>query len=329
MNSRQAGALRSSTNCQRRLIDLNHAQEVLAILCLTLGLSVVAAIHQSVPSEKPSPTAMVSAIPGAVPTPTSSQSGALLTDRFDQPNGLITNEYAYWKPQAGSAKRSATWNMTSGSLFVKDRAAWTGAPDDREPNADSSRGNNSAIFRLTTRSKGFGDVRVGFRLYQNGLVSTPSTPSAAWDGVHIFLRYQSRERLYYASVNRRDGHVVIKKKCGGGPSNGGTYYALAEKSGYPIPTGSWQNVTASVQNVPGGVALKLYREGAEVLAVTDSGTGCTPIMSAGATGVRGDNDHFLFDDFTVTRSTNDRDESWTTVPCYRFGPTRLAGWAYC
>ena len=89
--------------------------------------------------------------------------------------------------------------------------------DDEEPNADSSGGNNSAIFRLTTRSKSFGNVRVGFRLYQNKLVSTPSTTAVAWDGVHIFLRYQSRESLYYASVNRRDGRVVIKKKCMGGP----------------------------------------------------------------------------------------------------------------
>jgi hypothetical protein len=308
---------------------VKHAQELLAILSLTLGLAIVAATHQSVPSEKPRPTASVSATPAVSPPPTWSQARALLTDKFDQPNGLITNEYAHWHRHDGSAKRSATWEMTSGSLFVKDGAAWTGVPDDEEPNADSSSGNNSAIFRLTTRSKGFGNVRVGFRLYQNKLVSTPSTPAVAWDGVHIFLRYQSRESLYYASVNRRDGRVVIKKKCVGGPSNGGTYYALAEKSGYPIPAGSWQNVTASVQNVPGGVALKLYREGVEVLAVTDAGTGCTPIMSAGATGVRADNDHFLFDDFTVTRSSNDRDGSRTNFPCYRFEPTRLAGSAHC
>jgi len=314
---------------QRRLADLNRAPELVAIACLALGLPVIAATHQAGPSEEPSRTPTVSARPVASPAPTASQAAALLTDRFDRPNGLITNEYAHWNPQDRSAKRSATWEMTSGSLFAKDGAAWTGVPDDKEPNADSSSGNNSAIFRLTTKSKGFGDVQVGFRLYQNGLVSTRSTPAMAWDGVHIFLRYQSRESLYYASVNRRDGHVVIKKKCVGGPSNGGTYYALAERSGYPIPTGSWQNVTASVQNVPGGVALKLYREGAQVLAVIDSGTGCTPIVSAGATGVRADNDHSLFDDFTVTRSSNDRDELQTTVPCYRFEPNRLAGLAHC
>jgi hypothetical protein len=308
---------------------VKHAQGLLAILCLTLGLTVIAATHQSVSSEKPSPMPIVSAASSASPIPTSSAYGALLIDRFDQPDGLITNEYADRRRHDGSAKRSPTWRTTSGSLFVEDGAAWTGVPDDRKPNADSSSGNNSAIFRLRTRSNGFGDVRVGFRLYQNGLVSTRSTPPVAWDGVHILLRYQSRKSLYYASVNRRDGRVVIKKKCVGGPSNGGTYYALGAKSGYPIPTGSWQIITASAQNVPAGVVLKLYRDGAEVLAVTDAGTGCMPITSAGATGVRGDNDHFLFDDFTVTRSNNDREAFLTTVHCYRFEPPRLAGWGHC
>ena len=108
-------------------------------------------------------------------------------------------------------------------------------------------------------------------LIRNGLVSTSSTPAVDWDGVHIFLRYQSEESLYYASVNRRDGHVVIKKKCIGGPSNGGTYYTLTDKSGHAFPTGSWQTWLQASRT--GGVALKLDREGAELLSVTDTGPG--------------------------------------------------------
>jgi hypothetical protein len=224
----------------------------------------------------------------------------LLTDAFSLSNGVITNEFAYWNPNDTAGHRSPTWEMTSGSLFAKDGSAWTGAPDDTSPNVDSSNGTNSAIFRLTTKSHGFGDVKVALKLYQNGLASTSLTPAVDWDGVHIFLRYQSEESLYYASVNRRDGHVVIKKKCVGGSSNGGTYYTLADKSGYAIPFGAWQNVAASAQNVSGGVNLKLYREGVQLLSVTDTGTGCAAITSNGATGVRGDNDLFMFDDFTVT-----------------------------
>ena len=101
-------------------------------------------------------------------------------------------------------------------------------------------------------------------------------------------------------MNRRDGHVVIKKKCPGGSTNGGTYYTLADKSGYAIPYGTWQNVAASAQNASGGVNLKLYRADTQLLSVTDTGKGCAAITSSGATGVRGDNDNFLFDDFMVT-----------------------------
>jgi hypothetical protein len=42
------------------------------------------------------------------------------------------------------------------------------------------------------------------------------------------LRYRSEQSLYYPSVNRRDGQVVVKKKCAGGPFNGGTYDTLAD-----------------------------------------------------------------------------------------------------
>jgi hypothetical protein len=239
-------------------------------------------------------------VAGAVAlAPLSANAATLLQDTFSSPNGLITNEYAHWNPGSSSAKKSTYWDMTSGSLFAKDGRGWTGKIDDCEPNATSSNCTNSAIFRLNTKNFSYGNVKVSFKLYQNGLTSTRSTPAVDWDGVHIFLRYKSEQSLYYASVNRRDGHVVIKKKCSGGSSNGGTYYTLAERSGYAIPYGTWQNVAASAQNVSGGVTLKLYRAGTQLLSVTDTGKGCAAITSNGATGVRGDNDQFLFDDFTV------------------------------
>jgi hypothetical protein len=125
-----------------------------------------------------------------------------------------------------------------------------------------------------------------------------------WDGVHIFLRYRSEFNLYYASANRRDGHVVIKKKCVGGSDNGGTYYELGsgEVAGHPIPFGIWQKVGASVRNrADGSVALTLQVGGVTLLTVVDRGVGCPPIRAPGATGIRGDNDDFLFRDFRVVR----------------------------
>jgi hypothetical protein len=233
-------------------------------------------------------------------------SGSILfLDSFGVADGLITNEFAHWNPSSGSSKISPNWDMTSGSLFASGGTAWSGNVDNAVPNATSSNGTNSAIFRLNTKRFDFGDVKVSFRLLINSLHTTASTPQVDWDGIHIFLRYQSEYSLYYASVNRRDGHVLIKKKCAGGSSNGGTYYTISpEVTGKPIPFGSWQNVAASVQNNSNGsVTIRLYREGIEIVSATDSGTGCAPIRSAGATGIRGDNANFKFDNFTVESLT--------------------------
>ena len=79
-------------------------------------------------------------------------------------NGAITNEYAYWSPEDAKAHLSDTWEMTSGSLLAKDGAAWTGVPADIGPNAESSNGTSSAIFRLTTKSHDLDNVKVAFKL---------------------------------------------------------------------------------------------------------------------------------------------------------------------
>src|SRR4029079_8521338 len=129
---------------------------------------------------------------------------ALFADYFAYPDGLITNEFAHWNPTNPSAIHSPVWDMTSGSEFGSSGAGWTGVPDDVGPNATSSNGTNSAVFRLVTKQSNFGDVSVSFLLRNQGLTTTPSTPAVDWDGVHIFLRYQSEESLYYASINRRD-----------------------------------------------------------------------------------------------------------------------------
>jgi hypothetical protein len=234
------------------------------------------------------------AVPAAAADP-------LLADQFTRPDGLITNEYAYWSTSGGGTQ-SPTWEMTSGSLFAKDQHAWTGVPDATVPNATSSNGTGSAIFRLTTKRADFGDVTVSFALLNKRMVSTKKTKKQAWDGVHVLLRYQSEESLYALSVNRRDGAVVVKKKVPGGPSNGGTYYTLASGT-KAVPYGAWQQVsTRAATNSDGSVTLTLSRDGRQLLSVTDRGTGGPPITTPGKVGVRGDNDEFQFDDFTVSAS---------------------------
>ena len=221
-------------------------------------------------------------------------------DAFDRPDGLVTNEYAKWNPNSPARVESPLWDMTSGSLFAEDGAGWTGTPDGGSPDAMSTSATGSAVFRLNTKDASFSNVDVAMRLRVDRFVSTSRTPVVDWDGVHIWLRYKSEEQLYYASVNRRDGTVVIKKKCPGGPSNGGTYYTLASKSGFAVPLGVWQDVAAGVVDNPdGSVTLRLWREGVLRIEVTDRGIGCSTLTGAGAVGIRGDNADFQFDDFTV------------------------------
>jgi hypothetical protein len=101
-------------------------------------------------------------------------------------------------------------------------------------------------------------------------------------------------------VNRRDDTAVIKKKCIGGPSNGGTYYTLGESVSHAVPYGRWQDVVATVENLAsGGVSITLSVDAQPVVSARDDGIGCDPIRSPGAVGIRGDNAEFRIEDFQV------------------------------
>jgi hypothetical protein len=248
---------------------------------LVIAASIVAAVAQGV-----SPAAA---------------STTLFAPKIPTTNRLITNEYAYWNPTHTDAIVSPDWQMTSGSLFARDGNAWSGHIDRIVPNATSSNGTDSAVFRLNTKRKDFGNVAVRFTAKVISQGSTSATPPVAWDGIHIWLRYQSQYGLYVASVARRDGHIVIKKKCPGGTTNGGTYYELSsEVKGYPITLGQWRDVGATVANrSDGSVRITMLLGGQYVLGAVDHGVGCAPITTSGAIGIRGDNTEFAFTHFVV------------------------------
>ena len=230
-------------------------------------------------------------------------SSVMFSDTFaNYKDGLITSEFAYWNPSDVSAKKSTQWELTSGSLFAKGGAAWTGAPDSgHAPNNLSSNFNGSGIFRLTTKRADFGNVKVSFDLNLHKLSTGDATPEVAWDGVHIFLRYQSQYHLYYASINRRDDTVVIKKKVPGGPSNGGTYYDLSTFNKYKVPYDKWQKVSATIKNESdGSVSIELFADGKSVAKAKDTGTNGAPITAPGKVGIRADNADLQFKNFTVT-----------------------------
>lgn len=226
----------------------------------------------------------------------------LFHDSFELPDGLITNEYSHWNPMGRQAAVSPGWEMTSGSLFVSNGAAWSGVPDNIRPDAGSTYGNNSAVFRLTTKRSDFADVEVRLSLFNVGLSSTTTTPATEWDGIHIFLRYQSQYHLYYASVNRRDNTVIVKKKIPGGPSNNGTYFNLGSHGPYKVPYNAWQKVRATVKNnSDGSVSIRLYADGKLLVSAKDNGAvGGAPITAPGKVGIRADNCQFQFDDFSIS-----------------------------
>lgn len=231
-----------------------------------------------------------------------SASPVLLRDGFNRPDGLITNEYAYWNASKPAA-RSTIWQVTSGSLFARRGHLWTGVPDDRRPNVRSSNGTGSTVFRATTRRADLQNVTVSFRLYNAGLRPSARVPAANWNGVHLFLRHQSEFALYAISINRRDNNVVVKKKVPGGPSNDGAYYTLATAS-YPVPYGRWQQVTARAVNTSdGAVTISLGVNGRRLLRATDAGRGGAPLTGPGRIGIRGDNCEFLLDDLVVARAS--------------------------
>ncbi|MEX2195518.1 MAG: hypothetical protein WD844_09560 [Thermoleophilaceae bacterium] len=221
----------------------------------------------------------------------------LFSDSLAEPveGNLVTNEYAHW---SSGGVESPDWDMTSGSLFA---GGWTGVPDDCGPNRLSTNCTNSAVFRLNTKRFDFGDVRVDALLRGNAWTSTGSTPEVGFDGIHLWLRYQDEESLYYASVARRDGKVLVKKKCRGGSSNGGTYYEIGSSAVIPLPLGEWRAMGASIDTAAdGSVVVEVFRDGVRVLRAVDAGEGCAPITAPGAVGVRGDNLDFHVRDFRIS-----------------------------
>jgi hypothetical protein len=226
---------------------------------------------------------------------------ASFSSSFAHDTTLVTNEYAYWNATRPDARRSSVWTVTSGSLFNRAGTGYTGKIDDGRPDAKSATSTDSSTFRLHTVRTDFADVKVSFRLSVAQLSSTRRTPPVANDGVHIWLRYQSQYNLYAASVARRDGKVVIKKKCPAGPSNDGTYYTLGKEiAGSPIKLLSWSAVSASVRTNPSGtVTIALSAGGKVLLTAVDTGTGCAPITAPGAIGIRGDNARFSFSSFAA------------------------------
>jgi hypothetical protein len=220
----------------------------------------------------------------------------LFAPRFPTTTTLVTNEFATYNPRSPKARRSPTWIATSGSLFARDGAGWTGVPDNGQPGPSSSPTTGSAVFRVVSRRADFGNVSIRMRLRVDRLLARSDEN---WDGVHLFARYQSPVLLYVVSLARRDGSVVIKKKVPGKSANGGTYVQLGPTAYFGSEIGLWHDVRLDVSNTDGGVRLKLELDGRPALDTVDRGVDGPPITEPGRIGLRGDNCEFDFGDLSV------------------------------
>jgi hypothetical protein len=240
---------------------------------------------------------VAAAIPPAVWSMAGSDGPDGFAARTSGRDRLVTNEYAHWNPRASGARRSPDWDVTSGSFFVRHGVGWSGPPDLATPDARSSAGTGSSVFRMNTRRADFGDVRVTLRIrtlrFVAGGARAPTEPT---DGVHLMLRRQDQTELYVASLNRRDGLLVVKKKLTGGTENGGTYATLAQAR-YPFRLGAWQSFDVRItSNGRSLVTIAVYQDGRELLEAVDDGRHGPPIVRPGSIGLRADNCEFEFAD---------------------------------
>lgn len=164
--------------------------------------------------------------------------------------------------------------------------------------ASSGARTSSPILRTTTRRMDFQDVRVTLDWRLEGFVTGPRTPARDFDGVNVWIRHHSQYSLYYATFNRRDGKMTIKKKehTPNDPStNYGRYHTLAVGQ-MPFTQGQDQTMSVEAENVGRNAVELRVRDasGRVVLSALDDGkVGGRALTEPGAVGIRGDNARLL------------------------------------
>lgn len=232
----------------------------------------------------------------AATTSTLAPDSQVFVETFDGGDGLITNEYAYIHPRRANATLSAEWQVTSGSLFIRDGAGWTGVPDRESPGPDSEEFTGSAVLRAYPNVEVGDDSVVTMRFRPTTFADDPSAQD--WDGIHLLTRYHDEQEFYSVSLIRRDGLVVIKRKLPGGPSNGGTYVTLATAR-VLLDSNEWHDARVETSGGPDAVRIVLWLDNVRVLEAIDAGELGPPITGPSAIGVWADNFEVAFDDLEI------------------------------
>jgi hypothetical protein len=227
--------------------------------------------------------------------------------------------------EAGAMERTTSpyfWVNSGGGLRIGGGVGSTLAGDQRETKwgklyakanpLDTDNGSHPQnLFRLVTRSawRDF-TQQVYARIADYHVSASPNREGH--NGILLFNRYQTDgQTLYYAGV-RVDGRAVIKKKVNG------TYTTLASKKVFSgiydrtknpnlLPENAWLGIKTVVQDVKGGVSIKLYLDTkntgvwTETLSVIDdSDIGGKPITQSGYGGIRTDFMDVEFDNYRIS-----------------------------
>lgn len=220
-----------------------------------------------------------------------------LLEAFDGPDRIYVNEYAHWNPGSVCPYVSDIWDMTSGSLFIKDGVGYSGVPTtEKSAKCESGLATNSDVFRLKTRKSDYGDQHVAFDIK---LVAHSKQPSTSFDGVHAWLHLRSESALYAVSFGRWDGTFVIKKKIPVNQanctdqSNGGCYVTLGKpvsRSDLITPQ-TWRHIDIYVTHSQSDPEISLFVDGELIVTAVDADVS-GPAYSQGSFGLRADNTEF-------------------------------------
>ena len=280
------------------------------IFCIVLAISIALIIKKPNTPAVTKPTQASTTLISKPAAPAKSQSAppskVLFQDLLNGPDRIVTNEYMHWNPNSSCPYASDKWDMTSGTLLIKNQAGYSGVPTaENQAVCNSATKTDSSVFRLITKTT-FSNTTTSmdYMLAQHG---GGNAPDNIYDGLHIWIHYQSPDALYVVSVSRWDGVAVIKKKvplnvahCTD-PSEGGCYYDLSPeiKPARLVQKGLWRHAEITVQDDSSSqVQISLIIDGQQILSATDNNVH-GPTYQSGAAGVRGDNTEFYFKNFSV------------------------------
>jgi outer membrane biosynthesis protein TonB len=197
------------------------------------------------------------------------------------------------------------WWVSSGAyFFIKDGIGSTiqgklvSGDDWRERYASSNPTDTDDgylpqnIFRLVAKAQ-FEDVTQEAYFKINDINMTDSPNRAGHNGFLFFNRYHDQDNLYYTGI-RVDGSAIIKKKKGGSYttlSSDQVFSGSYDKSSNPnlIPEGKWVGLRSVVQDVSGGVNIKVYMDTGDGWKLVSEATDTSsPITGKSHVGVRTD-----------------------------------------